>query len=205
MKIAHVDKKSSISALWRRVSKLACWRIIATNLNYLDSFLSLLDNFCGSCYHQSSLADRDISRECLQFLCLETLFFMSEGGKQWAERCFTSPKLHGPLNNSKKAKLLHMINPRWEQPAQSVPPHTNLPLQSRANPHGKRDRDHLTSAGLSSLEAPLQPHRELQEALRSVKTCSVCPDPAPALSLGAVQWSNRTAQLHPSQIPLPRP
>lgn len=122
---------------------------------------------------------------------------MSDEEKQQTGRCFTSTRLPGPLNNKEKAKLLCVINPRWEQSGQSASPHTNLPLQSTTNPQDKRDRDHLTSAGLSSLEVPLQPHRELQGALRSVQTCSVCPDPAPALSLEAVQWSNGTAQLHP--------
>lgn len=114
---------------------------------------------------------------------------MEESNKQ--EGVSPVPNFMVPLTTIKKSKLLRMINPRWER---SASPHTNLPLQSTANPHDKRDRDHLTSAGLSSLEVPLQPHRELQGALRSVKTCSVCPDPAPALSLEAVQW---TAQLHP--------
>lgn len=130
-------------------------------------------------------------------------YFVSDGGSNEQERvslashALLSPKLHGPLNNSKKAKLLCVIKPQMGAGSSvSFSPYKFTTTKHSKSPWQKGQR-------LTDQCWPKQPGgsssatQELQEALRSVKTCSVCPDPAPALSLEAAQRSNRTAQLYP--------
>lgn len=130
------------------------------------------------------------------------LWVMEESNEQArvspASHILLSPILCGPLNNSKKAKLLCVINPRWEQSASppgkfTTTKHSGSPWQK-----GQRLTDQLLAwAVWWFLPSHVLQGRELQGAFTSVESCSVCSDTIPAPSLEGAQWSNRAAQLYP--------